>query len=187
MYDHKDELRQKLADSFKEILKYKPVEKITVKMLTDKAGILRPTFYNFFRDKYEIIEWIFDQEVRRNVDVLIENELANDVPLMLFRCISKDKDFYIKTFVLEVPQSTEKLLDAYVREILIESMTIEEAELPHRETKLSKDVIVKYLAAEVTQLIKIWLESGAEPSPEELAAGFKYLKEHSISEILSID
>ena len=38
-----------LAKSFKEIACEKPVEKITIKDITDRAGVIRPTFYNHFK------------------------------------------------------------------------------------------------------------------------------------------
>ena len=45
-----------LALSFKELIMKMPFEKITVKMITDGADVIRPTFYKHFQDKYEIIE-----------------------------------------------------------------------------------------------------------------------------------
>ena len=44
-----------LADSLKALVVQKPVEKITIKEITDKAGVIRPTFYNHFQDKYELL------------------------------------------------------------------------------------------------------------------------------------
>lgn len=42
-----------LAESFKELLIKGSFDKITIKMITDQAGVIRPTFYNYFQDKYE--------------------------------------------------------------------------------------------------------------------------------------
>ena len=54
---------QILADSLKALVLQKPVEKITIKEITDKAGVIRPTFYNHFQDKYELLEWIIREEI----------------------------------------------------------------------------------------------------------------------------
>ena len=43
-----------LAESLKELTIKQPIEKITIKEITDKAGVIRPTFYNHFQDKYEV-------------------------------------------------------------------------------------------------------------------------------------
>ena len=52
----KTDIDQLLAKSLKEIAVRRPVEKITIKEITDKAGVIRPTFYNHFQDKFELIE-----------------------------------------------------------------------------------------------------------------------------------
>ena len=63
-----------LAESLIELSTKKPIEKITIKEITDKAGVIRPTFYNHFQDKYELIEWIINHEllepIRQHADFL---------------------------------------------------------------------------------------------------------------------
>ena len=40
-----------------------PFEKITIKQITDGAGVIRVTFYNHFQDKYDLLEWIVATEI----------------------------------------------------------------------------------------------------------------------------
>ena len=47
----KKEVKTLLAESFKELALEKPVEKITIKEITDRAGVIRVTLYNHFQDK----------------------------------------------------------------------------------------------------------------------------------------
>ena len=57
-----------LADSLKALmLNEKPFDKIKIKDITDRAGIIRPTFYNHFQDKYELLEWIFYNDIIASV------------------------------------------------------------------------------------------------------------------------
>ena len=46
-----------IGESLKVLMRNHPFEKITIKMITDEAGVIRPTFYNYFCDKYEVVEW----------------------------------------------------------------------------------------------------------------------------------
>ena len=62
-----------LAESLKELTIKQPIEKITIKEITDKAGVIRPTFYNHFQDKYELLEWIIRTELLEPVKPLIQN------------------------------------------------------------------------------------------------------------------
>ena len=39
-----------LAEALKELAEKHPIEKITIKEITDRAGVIRPTFYNHFQD-----------------------------------------------------------------------------------------------------------------------------------------
>ena len=52
-----------LGQKFKELVVKKSFDKITIKMITDEAGVIRPTFYNYFRDKYEVMEWLLWEDV----------------------------------------------------------------------------------------------------------------------------
>ena len=47
-----------IIDSFKELASKKNTSDITVKEITDKCGLKRQTFYNHFKDKYDLIKWI---------------------------------------------------------------------------------------------------------------------------------
>ncbi len=37
----------------------------------DQAGVIRPTFYNHFQDKYELIEWIIKSELLEPIKPLL--------------------------------------------------------------------------------------------------------------------
>ena len=48
-----------IANVFKEIMTKKSFEKITISDITTACGLNRQTFYYHFRDKYELLNWIF--------------------------------------------------------------------------------------------------------------------------------
>lgn len=48
--------KHQLAESFKELMLKGSFDKITIRMITEQAGVIRPTFYNYFQDKYEVME-----------------------------------------------------------------------------------------------------------------------------------
>ena len=50
--------KQNLIDAFWEIYKYKSIQNITVKEITEKAGYNRGTFYVYFKDVYELPDQI---------------------------------------------------------------------------------------------------------------------------------
>lgn len=48
-----------IANTMKELMKTKPLEKIRVTEICRLAEIERPTFYYHFKDKYDLVAWIF--------------------------------------------------------------------------------------------------------------------------------
>lgn len=48
-----------IAEKMREIMKHKSIEKIRVTEICKAAEIERPTFYYHFRDKYDLVIWMF--------------------------------------------------------------------------------------------------------------------------------
>ena len=48
-----------LEASLKELLRTKPIDRITINDLTEHCGISRMTFYYHFKDIYDLVEWAY--------------------------------------------------------------------------------------------------------------------------------
>ena len=83
-----------LAESLKELAATKPIDKITIKEITNKAGVIRPTFYNHFQDKYELLEWITVNELFAPIEPLLANGMLREAITFLLTTIFKGKDFF---------------------------------------------------------------------------------------------
>ena len=59
--------KQAFADALKTLLNNKELEKIRVAELCALCGAERPTFYYHFRDKYDLVTWIYEQDYKRAV------------------------------------------------------------------------------------------------------------------------
>lgn len=53
--------KRKIALAFEEVLETSPFEKIAVADITGQASVSRQTFYNHFLDKYDLVNWIYQQ------------------------------------------------------------------------------------------------------------------------------
>ena len=79
-----NEVDRKLADSLKKLAASHPIEKITIKDITDEAGVIRPTFYNHFQDKYELLEWIIGVDLLQPIFPLLQNGMTTAAMVLLF-------------------------------------------------------------------------------------------------------
>lgn len=59
--------KKRIAKAFKVLLAQDPFEKISVVDIMQEAKIRRQTFYNHFLDKYELMDWIFETELKEQI------------------------------------------------------------------------------------------------------------------------
>ena len=52
-------LKEKIADALIKLLETKTLDKITIKEIVEICNTSRQTFYYYFKDIYDIVEWIF--------------------------------------------------------------------------------------------------------------------------------
>lgn len=64
--------------TFLHILKNKPLDRITVKDICEQCEINRNTFYYYFKDIYDVLEAIFEDEVRLVMDEAKEGVTFHD-------------------------------------------------------------------------------------------------------------
>lgn len=61
--EYASQTKQQLANSLKELMCHTPFNKITVQNVTDNCGLNRQTFYYHFKDMYELLGWIYSNDI----------------------------------------------------------------------------------------------------------------------------
>ncbi len=69
--------RRDFISAFCEYYREKPIEKITVKEISEKAGYSRVTFYNYFKDPYDLLNQI-EEEFISNFTKAIHDNIEQD-------------------------------------------------------------------------------------------------------------
>lgn len=54
--------KRALASALKELMAEEPFSKISVTDICERCGMNRKSFYYHFKDKYDLVNWIFDSE-----------------------------------------------------------------------------------------------------------------------------
>ena len=67
--------KRMLAEELKKAMKKKPFAKVTVSEIITTCGVNRKTFYYHFRDIYELLRWMFEEEA---IDVIKKFDLSVD-------------------------------------------------------------------------------------------------------------
>ena len=105
--------KKALAASLKKMMTKKPLDKITIRDITDDCGISRMTFYYHFQDIYDLIEWVCVEDAtaalqgkktcatwNEGLEQLFEAVLENRAFILnAYRCISREQ---MENFLFQV-------------------------------------------------------------------------------------
>lgn len=89
------ETKRILATALKELMKVKSLEKISIRELTDKAGVNRQTFYYHFEDIYELLKWTFQQEALQLLAAHESVDVWQEGLLQLFIYLDQNREISI--------------------------------------------------------------------------------------------
>lgn len=174
-----------LAQSFKELVLSLPIEKITIKEITDKAGVIRPTFYNHFQDKYELLEWIIKEELIMPTIPLFHGGFIREGMTLIFANMEKEKEFYTHAAKLEGQNSFSSIVQNLLEEMLLKYINSKTAPNAHFHNWMSPSLIAEYYARSIRFITIKWILTGMPLPPTELANLCEAVFESNLDEIIS--
>ena len=182
--EERNAIEVKLAASLKSLAVRHPFEKITIKQITDGAGVIRVTFYNHFQDKYDLLEWIMRTEILEPVRILLANSMFREAVVLIFRNMQKDKDFYMHIVNMEGQNSFSEMAERGIEEILRHAIGGTELSGKGPNVWISPEFVSKYYAKAMTFVVVEWIRTGMTISPEEMAEGYEYIATRSLEEMV---
>lgn len=171
-----------LAESFKALARHRPVSKITIQEITDGAGVIRPTFYNHFTDKYDLLEWIVKTELLEPVKPLIVNRMIKEALMFVFRSIEREQSFYSQIVKLEGQNSFESIVQNCIKELLLEINPKSVEEIPKYQW-LTAERVAMFYAQNMCYVAITWIKGGYQVSAQELADIYDYMMKSSMDEM----
>ena len=184
MAGQKETIDLLLAESFKELACQQPIEKITIKAITDKAGVIRPTFYNHFQYKYELLEWIIKVQILEPTKPLIHAGMVDEALLLVFTSVKKEKEFYEKAVRLEGQNSFELITRNCIGDILLEVIQSKKPSLHRQHPWLTPEHIALFYAQSMSFVVIHWIKSGMEVEPREITDIYNYMITRSMSQVM---
>lgn len=118
--------KRALATAMRELMEEIPFEKINVAHICDKCGMNRKSFYYHFKDKYDLINWIFDTEF---VGVAVANSLETSYDKRFIAMINicnyfyENQGFYRKALQIKGQNSFRDHFQEYIRPLLYQRLS----------------------------------------------------------------
>lgn len=177
-----------IGDSLKSLMLQHPFEKITIKMITDEAGIIRPTFYNYFCDKYEVLEWIFSESIIEKVKGMFEQGMYSEGIKLLFVCMKNDSQFYKKALEVTGQNSFGDILEKYLYDLFIVELNDHFIEGKTNNPLMTPNLVAAYYSLSLANLLKIWIQGEFQAySVEDMVGAYEYLLTHSLMDYVDLN
>ena len=159
-------VKKMLANTLKELMNERPLTKITVQDLTKKCGISRQTFYNNFKDIYDLVEWIYLKEVVTPIARGKIYDKWQDALTSIFQYISENHVFVLNTYRSFGKGFLEKVLRQEI-ELFLSNQVFKKIEVTKEEAKQVEFSYSFYTYALVGVGLD-WIEKQMPESVEEL-------------------
>lgn len=169
------------SDALKRSLKKKPITKITIQELSSECNLSRRTFYRYFKDIYDLLEWSYQTEIKNKIEPYINFNHWKDGLLDMFNY------FYLnqETSISIIKYSRREYLESFLNTILRDSIKPVMEKEPHYillpEDK--KDFLIKFYSLSFTTLLINWIEEGMKESPEKIIEYISKILNGSINRI----
>jgi AcrR family transcriptional regulator len=154
-----------IKDSLLDILSEKPIQKVTVKEICEKAQINRATFYLHYQDPYDLLEQIENEmfndvfsSVMRNINDI------DDLTRQLFQIIEKNIDLCRILFSDNGDKMFLKRIMEFSRDISIEGWKKTNPNVSQQRL----EYLYAFVVSGSVAVIEHWVRSGMKETPLEL-------------------
>ncbi len=184
MHSITNETQQLLIDSFKQLMLEYPFQKITIKMITDGAGVIRPTFYNHFRDKYEMFEVILDDELFNSLHDLVNINMTKEANKMIFTYFNQHRSFYEKAFEVRGQNAFRDILTKKITDLLSELVNYEHTHPVEEASLLNKDQLLRFTAMNTVIVLEMWIldDKLHKIDGNQIYEAFNFLMKHNVED-----
>ena len=172
--------KRALVFALKELMETKPFSKISVSDICETCEVSRQTFYYHFKDKYDLVEWIFNSEF---ISVLKKSETEYQwlFAQALFDYFYHEREFYKAVLKFEGQNSFRE----YFGQAIAPIMSFFAQDIFDGVEHV--DFYVTFFSDAILISIIRWLTEGAQIPPEEYLSQLRHilvrLAKHTIDEL----
>lgn len=159
-----DQTKYIFAQSIKDLMAKQSLDKITVTDIVKHSGMTRQTFYRYFQDKYDLVNWYFEKLADKSFRQIGNSSTLRDGLIQKFTFLLNDKIFFMQAFHSKDYNNVEN----YDYQCILEFY---KNIIKKKIGKIPKDVMFlleMYCHGSITMTVE-WAIRGMEESPEVIA------------------
>ena len=165
--------KKAIAYTFKDLLKEKPFNKITVNDISNQCNINRQTFYYHFQDIPDLVEWICIDDVDHLLKKKEEYETWEDKFLIVFKIMLEEKIFVENIYHSVSREVLRTNLYRLVYPIIYDEITKKSKGKSLREE--DKKFITNFYKYAFVSIVFEWIDKDMYENPETIVLKVSHL------------
>lgn len=167
-----------IKKAFLELLQQKPVNKITVREICDRAEINRSTFYKHYLDCYDLMDKLKEEALEQFDALMAGTERHEAMPTILcvLKTVQNNKVLLLLPLIAQDRGSgefTHQIVQSCFRYLDLHLLVSPERGWGERQKKMG----YAFLTGGVSSVIQYWIQSGCKEPSEQIAAAIMELSE----------
>ena len=178
-----NQTKQILEESLKKLMLQKPLDKITIRDLTEDCGISRMAFYYHFKDIYDLVEWSCLEDATRALAGKKTYDTWSEGLVQIFDAVYENKPFILNAYRCISRDQIESFLFHLTSDLLM-NVVEEKAE----GTSISEEdrrFIADFYKYSFVGLMLDWIKDDMREDPQMIVDRLARLIKGSVSEALS--
>ncbi|MBQ8151654.1 MAG: TetR/AcrR family transcriptional regulator C-terminal domain-containing protein [Firmicutes bacterium] len=159
--------KKEIAAATQELLREKPLHKITVKEITQKCDLTRNSFYYHFDDIYDVVNYIFEDEVEGIVAKYVDNEDWEAGFLSGINYLYENRDMIYHIYRTVQHENIDTYLGNIMDSVVYE--LINHLDVPEDLSEESKKITALVYRSAFAGVIQQWIHDDMATPPEAVA------------------
>lgn len=180
----KNKTLESIEQAFFKNLEKKPAAKITVTDICREANINRSTFYDYFEDMPDYINFIENKVVKRCLEIASLYKFNKNTTAMLdewFLAIKENKNLFGFMFQENRISCWKRYVEVLKKKTI--PVWLENSDLNESEVNL----VLDYMFGGAYQVIKTWLDSGCEMDMSDLKSTFDNVVKYGVYHFIYVN
>ena len=154
-----------LESSLKKMMLTKPLDKITIRDLTEDCGISRMAFYYHFKDIYDLVEWACVEDAAKALEGKKTYRTWQQGLLQIFEAVYENRPFVLNAFRALDREKIEKFLFGLTSDLILG--VVEEQAQEKSVTEEEKRFIADFYKYSFVGIMLDWIQKGMKEDYRE--------------------
>ena len=158
--------KRAIAASLKELTAIYPLSKISVKQIVNHCGLNRQTFYYHFKDKFDLVNWIYYTEAVESIADCRSYERWTDGISRILSYLGDNRTFYINALNTPGQNAFDGFLFEATHNLIMN--VVHEVSFKLNISQADQSFIADFYTFAFVGIVVKWVKGSMKERPEEI-------------------